>query len=194
MSRVKCEMQKKYMTFIRSVLCVILCLLLFAGTIVLGDIRKKGIYAQTYYAALPGLYERLDSTVNKKIVIIGNSSVPFGVDVDLLEKLLKESGHDYTVCNFGLYGAIGTRAMLELALGTIGEGDIIVYMPEAVNQSQSLYFSATQMWKAIESDRRLLWKLGGELKPELLANYPAYIYEKNSVGAPVEVSDVYALG
>ena len=194
MSRVKCEMQKKNMTFIRSVLCVSLCMLLFVGTIVLGDIRKKDIYAQTYYAALPGLYERLDGTANKKIVIIGNSSVPFGVDTALLEKLLIESGQDYTVCNFGLYGAIGTRAMLELALGTIGEGDIIVYMPEAVNQSQSLYFSATQMWKAVESDRGLLWKLGGELKSELLANYPMYIYEKNSVGAPVEVSDVYALG
>ena len=97
MSRVKCEMQKKNMTFIRSVLCVSLCMLLFVGTIVLGDIRKKDIYAQTYYAALPGLYERLDGTANKKIVIIGNSSVPFGVDTALLEKLLIESGQDYTV-------------------------------------------------------------------------------------------------
>ena len=72
-------------------------------------------YTQTYYGALSVLYSQLKETDSKKIVIIGNSNVAFGVDSALAEELLKDAGIDYSVRNFGLYGALGTKMMCELA-------------------------------------------------------------------------------
>ena len=109
-------------------------------------------YTATYYGALSDLYARLKDTAGRKIVVLGNSNVAFGVDSALAEALLREAGLDYSVCNFGLYGSLGTKMMCELAYGEIDEGDVVIFTPELFAQSLSTYFSAEEAWYALDSD------------------------------------------
>lgn len=67
----------------------------------------------TYYGELSKMYAKLQKTENKKIVVIGNSNISFGVDSGAFRAVLKEAGLDFAVCNMGLYGALGTKMMME---------------------------------------------------------------------------------
>ena len=48
-----------------------------------------------------------------------------------MQHLLAEGGQEYAVCNFGLYGTMGVKVMLDLAEDAIGEGDIVVFAPRS---------------------------------------------------------------
>ncbi len=146
-------------------------------------------YSATYYAVLPKMLERLRSAEGKKIVVIGNSAVAFGLDPDLMHGEFPE----YTVCPFGLYGAIGTKAMIDLAKDNISEGDIVILAPEQMSQSMSLYFNSEYLWNAADGDFSLL--TGLENGGEMVAGFPAYVGRKFGYyingNAPVP-TDVYA--
>ena len=93
----------------------VLLILALPLSLLLAAAALPDFYGETYYAELPALYQRLYETEGKKLILIGGSSVAFGVDTGLLEGILAEYGFDYTVCPFGLYAAVGTSVMLELA-------------------------------------------------------------------------------
>lgn len=118
-------------------------------------------FGDTYYGALAPMWKKLKTVEGPKIVIVGNSAVAFGVDSALLQEELEADGFEYAVCNFGLYGAIGTRAMLDLSEKYIKKDDIVLFMPEINAQSLSLYFSAKDFWYAADSDFSLLFSLDG---------------------------------
>lgn len=183
---------KKFIPLI-AIVFVLVNILSVIGVIFAVDRSLPLCYDQTYYAALPLLYNKMKNTEGKKIVIIGNSSVAFGVDCELLEDELKKSGYDYTICNFGLYGAIGSVAMLELAKDQIKAGDILLYMPEANLQAQSLYFSATELWYSLEQNEDMVWKLSGEHLAQMLANYPSFISKRKEQNGSATPSGIYAL-
>ena len=152
-------------------------------------------YDATFYGQLPDMYRRLAETEGKKIVIIGNSAVAFGVNSALCEELLQAGGEDYAVCNFGLYGVLGTKMMLELAKDCLEEGDIVVFMPELATQTLSLYFSAQEAWYALDGDMTLFWKFSGTEREKLVGNYTGYVSEKYQLyrsGQAAEPSGVYA--
>lgn len=152
-------------------------------------------YSDTFYGELSEMYHRLATTEGKKIVIIGNSSVAFGVNSALCEELLQESGEDYTVCNFGLYGALGTKMMLDLAKDCLHEGDIVVFAPELATQTLSLYFSAQEAWYALEGDIGLFWKFTGTDLAKLAGNFADYTAQKYSLytsGQAAQPSGIYA--
>ena len=108
-------------------------------------------YSNTFVGALDEKVERLRSIDGEKCVVIGGSSVAFGIDSALMEEKL-----GMPVVNFGLYAAIGTRAMLELSRSSVGEGDIIILAPETDAQTLSMYFSSDMTLKAIDSDYSLM--------------------------------------
>ena len=124
------------MTFAKSALMKILkicisCLLAILAmispfAIVIGAATlTPSQYSNAFVGALNEKYDRLYSIEEEKIVIVGGSSVAFGVDSAMIEK--------YTgmpVVNFGLYAALGTKLMLDLSRGAIGEGDIVILSPE----------------------------------------------------------------
>ena len=72
--------------------------------------------------------EKLKTTQGPKIVLVGGSNVAFGVDSALMEDLLSQAGESYTVCNFGLYAAVGTSAMLSLSEKYLNAGDRVVLL------------------------------------------------------------------
>lgn len=129
----------------RKIITVIICLLILLIAplaLVSSSFWTSAVFSGTYYGELYDMYQRIQDSSRKKIVIIGNSSVPFGVDSELMEKELGYDQADYKVCNFGLYGAIGTKVMLDLSEEYINKDDIVIFSPELDSQSLSLYFSA----------------------------------------------------
>ena len=152
-------------------------------------------YGESYYAELPQMYEKLKTADGPKIVIVGGSNVAFGVDSELLEQLLAQRGYDYTVCNFGLYAAVGTSAMLELSKRYIGEGDIVVLAIEPTSETFSTYFGATAFWKCAESNPELLLELNSTQQSAMVGNYLGYLQERLEIfqtGILPEAVGVYA--
>ncbi len=111
-------------------------------------------YSDTFYGALDAKYQRLCSIEESKVVVVGGSSVAFGLDSELLEK--------YTgmpVVNFGLYADLGTKLMLELSRDHIKAGDIVILAPELDAQTLSMYFSWDNTLKAFDDDMSMLGEL-----------------------------------
>ena len=132
----------------RAVITICICaliLLSLPASLIGVWLASPGLYEQTFYGELVHMYDKLCKTEGKKIVVIGGSSVSFGIDSRLAEEEFRRCGLSYTVCNFGLYGALGTKLMLSLSRDQIREGDIVVFMPEISQQTMSLYFSAAEI-------------------------------------------------
>lgn len=142
------------------------------------DLAINNEYSEFYYAELGNMYNRLKGITGKKIVIIGNSNVSFGVESRLFEELINDSSLSYSVVNFGLYGSIGTKAMLDLAKKYINRDDIVILIPEEYDQSMSLYFSAKEMWYALDSNRGMFNDLDSKAKEALIGNYVDYVSKK----------------
>lgn len=180
----------------KKTILFILTLILLLPAIVLGyGASLPEYYGDTYYAELPALYHKLKNTQGKKIVIVGGSNVAFGVDSTQLEATLQECGFDYTVCNFGLYAAVGTSAMLELSRNFIGEGDVVVLAIEPTSETFSTYFGATAMLKCTETETEMLLHLSGSQQSNLVGNYLAYLQDRAEIqrtGILPQADGVYA--
>ncbi len=135
-------------------------------------------YKETFYAELVPMVEKLDKADGKKIVIVGNSNVPFGVNSALLTHALNECGFDYEVVNFGLYGSIGTKVMMELSLPGIKEGDIVLFTPEINEQSFSLYFSALETYRALDGNIKYASRFSSEERSSMVGSYTSFLSEK----------------
>lgn len=114
-------------------------------------------YNRTFYGGLDGKVKRLDSVEEDKLVVIGGSSVAFGLNSALLEELI-----GMPVVNFGLYADLGTKLMLDLSEDAIGEGDVVVIAPELDPQTLSMYFNGSATWMAIDDDPALLLRIKSE--------------------------------
>lgn len=129
-----------------SIICTLLILLPFA-TVYTIAVYLPSQYDNTFVGELDEKYDRLHSIKEEKIVIVGGSSVAFGIDSALIEK--------YTgmpVVNFGLYAALGTKLMLDLSEDGIGEGDLVVIAPELDAQTFSLYFNTETTLQAFDGN------------------------------------------
>ncbi len=176
-----------------AVFLILLCLL--PGTLGVAELALPSYYGDTYYAELPEMYARLNAADSPKLVVVGGSSVAFGLDGALLEELLARQGYDYTVCPFGLYAAVGTSAMLDLSLGALREGDMVILALEPTSETMSAYFGATSFWKCAEDAPELLWPLDREKKSALAGNYIPYLQERWAIfkgGIPPSAEGVYA--
>lgn len=178
-----------------AIVIFLVALLSIPVTFIIIGFATPSQYALTYYGELGKMYENLRLTSGRKIVIIGTSNVAFGVDSALMSEELSAAGADYEVVNFGLYGALGTKVMLDLSEQYIGEGDIVVFAPELNAQAMSTYFSATDMWYAADCDFSLLGGIAEENAAEMVGNFAGYVSSKFgclTAGSPAQPSGVYA--
>ncbi len=177
-------------------MCLILAIILLMPGILLGyGMCLPSYYSQTYYAELPALFHKLQNTQGNKIVIVGGSNVAFGVDSAELETMLRQQGFDYTVCNFGLYAAVGTGAMLSLSEHALRKGDIVVLAIEPLEDTFSSYFGATAMLKCAEDAPELLLYLNDRQRSAVVGNYLAYLQERAEIsrsGIAPQPSGAYA--
>lgn len=162
-------MKKSWINFI----CILLLVLLPITAVAATGFILPSQFDKTFLGELSPKTERLYSLEEPKIVIIGGSSVPFGVDTKLLEKAL-----GMPAVNFGLYATLGTKLMLDISRGAIKEGDIIVIAPETDAQTYSLYFNAEAAWQACDSDFSLLFKISGDDASAMLGGFWKYTVQK----------------
>lgn len=178
--------------------CIILalCLLLLLPAIGLAaEWRMPAFYGESYYAELPKMVQHLKQADGKRLIVVGGSSVAFGIDTALLETLMAEYGYDYTVCPMGLYAAVGTSVMLDLTEPQLREGDVVVLAFEPTSETMSDYFGASAYWKCAESDPHLLYLSDSGKQAALVGAYPGYLQERWSIqtsGQYPQAADVYA--
>jgi len=131
-------------------------------------------YDATYMGELKYKYERLTSVRGPKIVLVGGSSAAFGADSSLIEQEFP----GYEVVNFGMYAALGSRMMLDLALDSIGEGDIVIFMPEINEQTLSDFTDGTYALQGLDGAWHLLGRIQPDLYPSIIGAMPAFAMEK----------------
>ena len=161
----------KRKTFLLLICLALLLPLLFVSICAVGLPAK---YDATYMGELKYKYGRLASVRGPKIVLIGGSSAAFGADSPLIEKEFPE----YEVVNFGMYAALGSRMMLDLAQRSIGEGDIVIFMPEINAQTLSDFTDGTYALQGLDGAWELLRQIRPDLYPSILGAMPAFAMDK----------------
>ena len=131
-------------------------------------------YDDTYMGELKYKYARLSSTESPRIILVGGSAAAFGAD----SALLAEQFPDYEVINFGMYAALGSRMMLDLAQNGIREGDIVIFMPEINRQTLSNFTDGTYALQGLDGAWNLLTRIQPDLFPSLLGAMPGFAMEK----------------
>lgn len=133
----------------------------------------RPVYGNIYVGVLGEKFELLTSKEGPKCVVIGGSSVAFGLDS---ETMAEEINMD--VVNFGLYADLGTKVMLDLSLANIGEGDVIVVAPEISAQTLSLFFNAATTWQALDGNLEMLKYIDSDDYAALVGGVWKYAGEK----------------
>ena len=159
---------------VSKILIALALILVIPVTLVTTGFCLPAQYGETYYAEIAKMYQRLKTTEDKRIIFLGNSAVAFGVRADLVESEIPA----YKAINFGLYGAVGTKYMLDLSRDNIKKGDIVVVMPEFYAQTCSLYFSALDVWRTADGDFGMLSGVAAENRESMLGAFPQYVAEK----------------
>lgn len=172
---------------------IIICLIMPIAFLIVGFCTPSQ-FSATYYAELVDMYDRLCNVKGKKIVIIGSSSVVFGVDSALIEEQLALADEKYNVVNFGLYGVLGTKIMLDLSDDQIGEGDIVILAIEPSSLTMSMHFSAENLWYAVDGNYSMLKGIKEENRAEMAGAFFKYAAKKYEclVSQPASASGIYA--
>lgn len=163
---------------IQKLFLVLVLLLMLPASLLRVGAALPELYGDTYYAVLGRMHHRLETAQKPKIIVLGGSNVAFGLDGALLENMLAREGYDYTVCPFGLYAAVGTSAMLDLAEDTLRPGDLVVLAVEPASETMSAYFGAEAFWKCAESDPSLLLHVSRVKQAALAGNYIPYLQQR----------------
>lgn len=165
---------RKFKTIIKIIAAVLVIVLPFAAVPILA-ITLPAQYDESFTSALCDKVDRLAEIDEPKIVVVGGSSVAFGLDSALIER--------YTgmpVVNFGVYAALGTKLMLDLSRDHIGKGDVIVLAPELDAQTLSMYFNASTTLQATDGRPDILLDVPGEHLFSLLGASWTFASEKIS--------------
>ena len=152
--------------FIRLLILFLLLLLLPFGIFAAATKVRENPYHNSFTASLVDKYERLNSLSGARLVLIGGSSLPFGVDSARLEEAL-----GLPVVNFGVYAALGTRVMAEIALPELNAGDVVILAPELDPQTYSDYFNPDILWEASCENTSLLKGLSLSEKEEMACRW-----------------------
>ena len=167
------------MRALRTIAAIILSLALIIlplGAPLCVALLSPSEYSDSFVGILDEKYDRLNSIEGEKIVVVGGSSVAFGLDSERLE-----SYTGMPVVNFGLYAALGTKLMLDLSLSGIGEGDIVIISPETDIQTMSLYFNADTTLKAMDGNFYMLRDVAVKNIPSLVGSVWNFSSEKLSL-------------
>jgi hypothetical protein len=133
-------------------------------------------YEKSYMGELKYKYNRLKNTDGKRIIIVGGSGMAFDVD----SSLIKENFPEYEVVNLGMYAALGTASVLDMAISKVHDGDLVIFAPEQSKQTLSGYLGGDYAWQALDGAFYLLpYFFNSEKNISLmLAAFPRFAMEK----------------
>lgn len=130
-------------------------------------------FDETYLGEFREKRKRLEEINGKKMIIVGGSSVAFGIRSDLMEKEL-----NIPVINWGLYAPLGSKTMLEMCFDEIGKGDLVIFSPEQNSETLSFAFQAEAVWKAVDGNFSMLRVFREEEQKKLLGSFPEFAISK----------------
>lgn len=139
-----------------------------------GAFLLPAVYEDTFLGEMKEKIKLLKETDGKRIVLIGGSSLPFGINSELIERNI----HDYKVVNFGMYATLGSNVMLDFAKARINEGDIVVFMPEQNPQTLSMYYNGASLWQVLDGDFSNMSYLPRATRERLLGDMYAFAESK----------------
>ena len=147
---------RKFKITVKIIAAILAIILPFAAVPTLA-LALPAQYGESFTSVLCDKVDRLAEIDEPKIVVVGGSSVAFGLNSEMIER--------YTgmpVVNFGVYAALGTKLMLDLSRDFIKEGDVIVLAPELDAQTLSMYFNAGTTLEATDGRFDILSRVPGE--------------------------------
>lgn len=159
---------------IAIVLVTILLILSIPAALLLWGFCLPAQYDETFMGELKYKAGQLETAAGPRIVLVGGSSLAFGVDSALMERELP----GYTVVNFGMYAALGTTVMMDLSEPVIREGDIVILIPEQQAQTLSDWFDPAVMWQGLDGAFGLLARLPGDKLARLAGTFPEFAGQK----------------
>lgn len=172
--------------FITKIIIILFFIILPFLVLELLIINMNPIYNDSFSSALIDKVERLEDIDEQKIILVGGSSLPFGIDSELIEKHIGSE-----IVNFGLYANLGTKIMLDLSKININKEDIVIIAPELNEQTYSLYFNPIATLEAIEENILLSYDLpiGDQIK--LFYNSYKFGLNKLSVDSNINLVEPY---
>lgn len=166
--------------------CIVLVILLFLLCFVV--IMPQ--YLQNNQASLIDKVERLESLDGPKIVLVGNSNLPFGIVSQDIEEAL-----GMPVVNMGLHGGVGNVFNEQAAKINVQPGDIIVLSPSSFDDDDKIK-NPELAWITIENHISLYRFIRVKDVPDMVKAYPSYLKKcielwTNGIGNFKE-EDIYA--
>ena len=149
-------------------------LLAYPLTIGINAFILPSVYEDTFLGEMKEKIKLLKETDGKRIVLIGGSSVPFGVKSSLIE----ENIANYKVINFGMYASLGSNVMLDFAKARINQDDIVIFMPEQNVQTLSMYYNGKALWQALDGDFSSFWLLNHDTRQRMYGDLYSFSQEK----------------
>ena len=149
-------------------------LLAYPLTIGINAFVLPSVYEDTFLGEMKEKIKLLKETDGKRIVLIGGSSVPFGVKSSLIE----ENIANYKVINFGMYASLGSNVMLDFAKARINQDDIVIFMPEQNVQTLSMYYNGKALWQALDGDFSSFWLLNHDTRQRMYGDLYSFSQEK----------------
>ncbi|MBQ7066845.1 MAG: hypothetical protein IJN92_08470 [Lachnospiraceae bacterium] len=145
--------------------CIVLLVLLFLLCFV--EIMPQ--YLQNNQASLIDKVERLQSIEGSKIVLVGNSNLPFGIVSQDIEEAL-----GMPVVNMGLHGGVGNVFNEQAAKINVHEGDIVVLCPSNFDDDDKIK-NPELAWITIENHIELYGFIRMKDIPDMVKAYPSYL-------------------
>lgn len=137
---------KKQLLFWSKALAVLALTLFF----VFGIVSPQ--YTENYNASILDKVKRLSSIEGPKIVLIGNSNLPFGINSERIEEAF-----DMPVVNMGIHGGLGNAFHEQLARINIQPGDIYIICHTEYDDDDTIG-DPSLAWITIENHFSL-WRL-----------------------------------
>lgn len=125
-------------------------------------------YAHGYNASALDKIARLESLPSPKIILVGNSSLSFGIKSPMIEEAL-----GMPVVNLGLHGGLGNRFHEEMAKYNIGKGDILVVCHTEYSDNNKIN-DHVLAWITIENHYHL-WRLVRYDILGMIEYFPKYV-------------------
>lgn len=178
-------MKRSKIAIIILIICI-LAPLVWCGTLAFG---VSGTYEETFLGEMSEKMDILLESRDEKIIVVGGSSVCFGLDSKLIEEKLHKK-----VVDFGLYATLGTKMMLDLSKANVKNGDIVIIAPELDPQTLSMYFNSEAAWQAIDGDMRILKYCGKDNYKNLAGGFYKYLCDSMKLrrdGVKLDPEGVY---
>lgn len=157
-------MKKKIVFFLKLIVVAVL-FFVFAFVIVMPQ------YTGNYQASMIDKVDRLTSMEGKKIVLLGNSNLAFGMNSQMVEQ-----SFGVPTVNMGLHGGVGNAFNEGVAKLNVSEGDIYVIFHDNFSD-QDVIKNPELAWITIENHPKL-WKMIRMKDVPLMAEaFPTYLHK-----------------